>query len=339
MPIDPYNLRDLWPQEAIDDVKAYREKRRREVQVPGILDRVNYIVNMWQNPCGASWLIYLETMWPAFLELIIALSLAGWDDVVRGYFRPGKLTKRHRARGEKKRPGKWGQKWQKVRGWVPIIGEPAGEIGKNIPGASNLRSRKITDGVRFLWIVDGILQRLMWWWMVIDAFSEFLYRWTTLLNRTEACQATQTAWATATDSQIYCNEISGWHAFYVAETHHANHGAKASYGGIQHPSPNATAVAGANWKPANPEHPTSVQLKIVDADTGSALDHSSWAMTSADRNAGAITRANLGPNKAASVLMRATNGTAVGSDCTIHVTGPVPPTVDVTPLFQGPSEL
>jgi len=145
---------------------------------PGFFDQVNYIAKFVSNPCDAPWTVYIELFFPALGKAILALLLFGMDDVMRGYFRPkGVRGPWHRRKGRKGRA--------RFRG-VPEIGEA---IGSRLPGAEIVRGRSVSHGVRHLWMVDGALQRVLWYWLLIDVLVEGLYQWTSMINKTEFCMA------------------------------------------------------------------------------------------------------------------------------------------------------
>ena len=143
---------------------------------PGIIDRVNYVIESLNNPCNAPWAVYLETAGPAALDALIALVCFDFLDIIRWLFRPaGIRSGRHLGRGRrgKKRPRRAGLPTRALR---------------KLPGVSALQNRKVTNGVRTLWVIDGIGQRLLWWWLVIDVATGFLYNWTSAVRKTEFCQ-------------------------------------------------------------------------------------------------------------------------------------------------------
>lgn len=145
---------------------------------PGIIDRVNFVVDTWNNPCDAPWALYVETALPALLDALIAVVCFDFFDVVRFTFRPTNLrTGRHMRKGKK------GQHGRRKLG----IGN---RIRAKIPPLSALANRKVTHGVKTLWVIDGIGQRLLWWWLVADVVSGTLYNFTSLLYKTEHCQMT-----------------------------------------------------------------------------------------------------------------------------------------------------
>lgn len=145
---------------------------------PGFFDKTNYVIDAWSRPCVAPWYIYVETMGPAALEAFITLISFGWDDVARGYWRPRGLVG--------KRTGKKKGKWRKALPRFPELGE---EIGKRLPGADQVKGRKWGACGRFLWRIDTVVQRGLFYWLVADVTNDFAFNWTSLLYQTEWCKA------------------------------------------------------------------------------------------------------------------------------------------------------
>ena len=144
---------------------------------PDSFDKVNYIIDAWIMGCDAPWYIYVETMKPALLAAFITLITFGWDDVARGYGRPRGLDRR--------RSGKRKGKWNKARPRFPELGEL---LGGKLPGASEVKGAKWSDGLKTLWRIDGVMQQVLFWWLVADVTEEFVFAWTSLLMESYWCQ-------------------------------------------------------------------------------------------------------------------------------------------------------
>lgn len=143
---------------------------------PGFIDKVNGIINFIENPCFAPWTVYVETALPAAGDALLTLLDFGFDDVVRGFARPrGLRAKPHFFRG-----GRRGRRG----GGIPEIGEL---IGKAIPGQQQFSRRKVSNGVKHLWLVDGVLQRGLWWWLVADVSVTFAYNWASAIQESAFC--------------------------------------------------------------------------------------------------------------------------------------------------------
>jgi len=143
---------------------------------PGYFDKVNYIIDSWSTFCDAPWYIFIDTMGPAALEAFITLASFGWDDVARGYWRPKGLGRR------------WGKRKGRRKGYrrgFPEIGE---EIGKRLPGADRVKNRRWGALGKFIWRIDILAQRALFYWLVADVTIDFFYNWTSLLYETVWCK-------------------------------------------------------------------------------------------------------------------------------------------------------
>ena len=137
----------------------------------------NTIKLIVENRCDAPWALYVETLLPATGAAVLSILSFGMDDVVRGAFRPrAKRSARHRRRGKKGR---------KFNFRIPELGNM---MGSTIMVDKAFPIREVHKGVKHLWIVDGITQRALWWWLVYDVVDEFHYEWSSLIMQSEFCQ-------------------------------------------------------------------------------------------------------------------------------------------------------
>lgn len=144
---------------------------------PGWIQKANGIIKFIENPCYAPWTVYIETALPALGTAVLELMDFGLGDVVRGALRPKGL--RSGKHGRRRKP-----RGKHFRG-IPEIGNL---IGSMIPGTERARGRHITAGQRHLWLVDGALQRVLWYWLVADITLDFAYNWTSAIQKSEFCQ-------------------------------------------------------------------------------------------------------------------------------------------------------
>jgi len=141
-------------------------------KVPDYLKGFNGIVRLIENTCDDPWTVYVESAFPALGQAFLTIIAFGMDDVMRGYFRPTKSLRslRHGRRGRK--GGKKGPKG------IPEVGET---IGKKLPGADHFRNRPVVQGVKMLWVVDNVVQRGLWYWLIFDVINNFFYDWATAI--------------------------------------------------------------------------------------------------------------------------------------------------------------
>jgi hypothetical protein len=160
---------------------------------PDLGGKINFVVEMWNNPCDAPWYVYVETAWPAALQMVITLFCFDFDDLVRWIFRPlglwpmGFGIRRRGRRGGRRRRG---------------LGA---RVKSKLPFLLAVEGRQVTNGVKNLWRIDMIGQKLLWWWLVLDATTTFAYNWTSAIYKTEWCQAKKATGAGAAEgaSSIY----------------------------------------------------------------------------------------------------------------------------------------
>lgn len=133
---------------------------------PSWIDKVKFIVRWFSVKCETPWIVYFETSAPAAGRAILTLLSFGTDDVIRGFFRPKNLRSgRHGRKPKKGKPGK------------PVIPEIGEIAAKQIPGQEVIAERKVSQGVKNLWLIDNQGQRALYYWMIIDVLTSFIYDW------------------------------------------------------------------------------------------------------------------------------------------------------------------
>lgn len=145
------------------------------------IDRVNSVIKFFHDPCEAPFTMYIELAKPAKTKLVLGLLTFGLDDVFRGFARPRGLLLRTRT-GRRRGRGRLSYRY---RMGIPEIGEM---LGHNIPGAEKMATRGIHQLAKWLWIVDYGLQRVLYYILIIDLITDFLYEWTTLIGKSGFCQ-------------------------------------------------------------------------------------------------------------------------------------------------------
>ena len=182
----------------------------RRSQIPrSLFTRVNFIVRMWNNPCDVPWVLYVETLEPAALEAFITLIDFGIADLARNIFRPAGLLLKRRGRH--------------ARGRRPKITR---RLQRKIMPLRKLQDRKIGQKLKWMWIVDTKLQQVLWYFLIADVASEFLYRWTSGIYCTDKSDLISCPGAALgmTDEQTILG-IFGWDALSVTTVMYERGGA------------------------------------------------------------------------------------------------------------------
>ncbi len=125
--------------------------------------RFNLVVDYFEWSCQTDLIVFLSVLLPAAGKFVLGLLDFDWDDVARGMLRPdmGGFGCLLFGRGRSK------------DGWnLPELGD---EIGKRIPVAKVFKASRVWEKTRWLWVIDGIIQRAFYYWLLADLISDFIY--------------------------------------------------------------------------------------------------------------------------------------------------------------------
>lgn len=230
--------------------------------IPGFFGKVQAIVRFFENPCDAPWFVYMETLNAPLGHMALGLLSFGMDDIVRGYARPKGLN-----RGNK-RDKKGGR--GKGRGGIPEVGEM---ISEWLPAADQMKNRQVTDGVKHLWVLDGVIQRGLWWWFAADLLTDGLFIWTSLINKSEYCSLDRSRGAAGYGPDAgSAHPISGWVAAGPFDDMYLHDGITINHSTV-HVGPGAWGVVAAVNIQAPLDRMASYQLRWHHADERGLWDH------------------------------------------------------------------
>jgi hypothetical protein len=196
----------------------------REVPIlGGAIGTIGAVTNFVEYGCYPHWTVWADTFWRPFGILVIQIFSFGWGDILRGYFRPTNIRgiggrTRRPTRGTKNKPGKKGQGRR-----IPKPPEIGNEIGKALPGSKFFQGRKVTGFERRAWVIDGVFQRIFYYWLIADVTEDFVTNWTTAIMESEACRKPDTFNMKAhkdSGTNVAANQWSGmfaWTTDYESE--------------------------------------------------------------------------------------------------------------------------
>lgn len=156
---------------------------------PGLEEKLPFIWRELIDPCDAPITVWLECMWDPLFQLILEwYALDIWQILVTaareislGGFR---RTGRHGMRAKKGKRGFWRDLPGKVLSF-----DPNEFLGKLLTGGDELVSEPPGLWKWRFWAVFGIIERLQFWYFVLEVVSDFLYRWMSAVAETKYCQA------------------------------------------------------------------------------------------------------------------------------------------------------
>lgn len=159
--------------------------------------KLDWILNSLTDMCDAPISVWIEKLWQPLGTLILSWYVIDLKNVFVAYMRPGLFaiegrSGRHWGGGNKgkKRTG-FSRAWERLG---TVVGWDASEVlGKELWGADELRARPLPPGASFLWIFEGVIERLFFYWMVLDLGTEFIYNWMSAVEQTKYCAASRDA--------------------------------------------------------------------------------------------------------------------------------------------------
>lgn len=123
----------------------------------------NFIKTMISHPCARPWYVWVETFVPAFLKLLLTVSIFDVEDAIRAH---GESIVRDRQRGKSKRHA------PKVR----------------LAGAGRAVTRYAQQALKTLLVVTKPLENIGFLWLLYSATDEFFFDWQTLLEESTFCK-------------------------------------------------------------------------------------------------------------------------------------------------------
>lgn len=188
---------------------------------PNYIDKANSVTSLFTNPCNAPWVVYAETALPILGTAVIRLFDFGMGDIIRGAARPAnKRVSRHF-----RRPGK---NWKRFSG-IPELGNI---VGKTLGGGEVLNQRKVSDGIRHLWVIDGIIQKYLLRWLIADIIQDSYYAWTTAIMDTSCGKQPQkgNAFCRTIDNATFFTPGNAWASVPTGLVDYQEDGAFARFG-------------------------------------------------------------------------------------------------------------
>jgi len=230
--------------------------------------KINTVIQFLEADCGSKWFVYVQTALPAVGELVLALVDFDWDDVARGFIRPYGP----RTRAGLRLPSKG-----KIR--LPDLPEVGEEIGKRIPGARIIKARAVHKLEKWFWVVDGVLQKLLFWWMILDLSATFFYHWALGIFHTSKCSGSGYGgmWNKRRPKMAWCHDwgnvpiVDSPDAFVEEAEAWGNYMELSRPYNIGHPSRSVTVIYEYGYYPglANP----TVRIGVFDARTDELLEY------------------------------------------------------------------
>lgn len=155
--------------------------------------QLNTIKTLVESTCGDKWHVLAETAIPAAGEALYLLIIPSPQEVLENYLQPRPERsdpKKRRSGHGRRRITQWGHArwWQRMS--FPDVDHI---IANRLPGAEAFKGRKAGAAERWFWRGIDILDRVGWYWLLLDVGATFVEHWSSGIIESRFCEANQPA--------------------------------------------------------------------------------------------------------------------------------------------------
>lgn len=147
----------------------------------------NTIERVIETPCEDKWWVIIETALPAAAETMWLFLVPSPDEVLEEYLNPkGAGHSRRRRRDSDPDSRKRSPSGRKRRSW-PVIPDIDSMIANSLPGSHAVQARDAGFAKRFFFDAIDVVDRGLWYWLLVDATDTFLTVWTSGMREAKFC--------------------------------------------------------------------------------------------------------------------------------------------------------
>jgi len=152
-----------------------------------IENSANAIVDIWEIDCEGEWIVWVKTGLEALGAGLYLLLVPSMEEIIENYLEP-KAGRRGGRRGQRRererRLNRAGQRRVFFRGGFPDIDHA---IANRIPGRNFIAGRRIGPGEYLFWSGINNADRVLWYWLLIEATEVFTTTWQSGLLESGHC--------------------------------------------------------------------------------------------------------------------------------------------------------
>lgn len=227
-------------------------------------DKINYIIDFFMDICDAPFQVYMSSLWPALMEALITYYELDMVQIFTRYVKPPGIYQAKRgaphSKGDRKRgkPRTWRRYWGSFSNF-----DPNNSVADLAPHGGEWHDRQITPGVRFLWTMYDIEQRVMYWIMVYEITEQFFYKWMSGVANSRYCREQYRPWVMGVFQTDAHFAGSGPTGVIIEEVVKARNGATMSGSGGSAPGYGSSCTFSCRLSPLHPPESITEDMKVV----------------------------------------------------------------------------
>lgn len=180
-----------------------------------IVNGVNCILDFFMDPCDAPFTVYVETLFPAVMDLLVDLYAFDVEEYQQqkpfSEISPKAEKSKSKIGRGKKGGGK--KKWSKI--FEALSGDPGELLGKKRARHFGGSRRILTGGTSHLWIIGGVVQRAAFWVWIVCRSGEFFYDWWNGIVAKGYCTERGTGVLLAYEGVDTTHALFGWAPVFI----------------------------------------------------------------------------------------------------------------------------
>jgi hypothetical protein len=244
---------------------------------PNWLDKVNFIIETMLDPCDAPMTVYVTTLWPGAIDMFVSYYEVDFSNILVNLYRWRYIVPRTRTT----RKGRKGRKNNK-KGWRRVLQrfvdfDQDDWISRKIERFSRLPKRQASTTFAKLLIVEGVVERVNFWFFMVGLVTDFLYSWSSLLRKSIYCQAQGDNVLLADGPDQTRIGITGWHGLNLSNVRKQRGKVSWNYSSGTFDGPTGVVIVTANIEPNGSTNPETIAGMRI---TVRRLGHSAKTTTS-----------------------------------------------------------
>lgn len=175
-----------------------------------LISRVNVITKFFLDPCDAPVTVYLETLFPALMDMLVDLFAFDVTEYSQQKGISIRYPKDKKGKSKARRGRKGGGRHK--RWWIieALTSDPGEILGKKHARDFGGAQRVLTGGRAHFWILGAFAQRFAFWLWFIVRLSEFFMDWWNGLITAGYCEERGTPVLYCVEEVDGAGAILGW---------------------------------------------------------------------------------------------------------------------------------
>lgn len=157
----------------------------------GALNRIDGVI---ENACGVSWWARIKLAVPAAGSSLWMLIVPQPDEILEEYLDPKNSRKAPRTGNRDDRKRRKVGRFGKARRTFSDALNVDSLIADRLPGVEWFNSRRIGQLEHMFWTGLNASERVLWYWLVVDAAENFAYEWHSGIMESRFCTTPATSW-------------------------------------------------------------------------------------------------------------------------------------------------